>query len=142
MQDLGYVRAVLDTVDFSPKVKAISPSRVRGSKAYPHLPKIRALLSGYLAKPRIESATALHWALANARMSAASMTGFPTVRPSPEFSPRWRIIRTSWMILARRPLSVCSKSYRALADEIAADSTTVPSYSSPDPDPNCDQDAT
>jgi len=69
------VRAVPDTVDFISKVKAISPSIVRGPKAYPRLPIIRALLGGYLTNSRINSVTALQYALAN-KLALKDVGGF------------------------------------------------------------------
>ena len=105
LQDLDDVKVVLDTVDFNPMVTAISPSLTRGPKPYPRLPVIRAHFAGYLIKPRIDSITALHWALANnpaSGLSAASTTRSLTARRSQGSSRRWRATLRSWTTSVRR----------------------------------------
>ena len=80
IQDLDDVRAVLDTVDFSPMVMAISPDpAIRGPKPYPRLPIIRAHFAGYLIKPRVDSITALDTRTAE----RARCTLFPNLGPAP-----------------------------------------------------------
>ena len=146
IQDLNDVRAVLDTVDFSPMVMAISPDpAIRGPKPYPRLPIIRAHFAGYLIKPRVDSITALHWALAN-NPTLAKVCGFGDRIPD-----RTTLSRVFGAMscfpeimddLSADVIAMTREVLPDLGEEIAADSTPVPSYSNPDRDPNRDPEAT
>ena len=146
IHDLDDVRAVLDTVDFSPMVKAITPYlSVRGPKPYPRLPMIRAHFAGYLIKPRVDSITALHWALAN-NPELQAVCGFD------DRIPDRTTLSRAFAAMAQHPEIMDDLSAEIIAgtqailpylgEEIAADSTPVPSYSNPEGKPITDPNAT
>ena len=145
IQDLDDVNAVLDTVDFSPMVAAISPSSEKGPKAYPRLPIIRAHFAGYLIKPKIDSITAFHWALAN-NPALRDVCGFKGRIPDRTTLSRvFTAMSQHLEIMDDLSAEVIARTQTILpdlGDEIAADSTPVPSYSNPEGKPITDPNAT
>ena len=144
IRDLDDLAAVLNAADFAPLADAITPRSVRGPKPYPRLPIIRAHLAAYLVKPKIDSITALHWSLAN-NPALAKVCGFGD--KIPDRSTLSRVFSA----MSKHPEMIDDVSAEVieklreilpdLGEEIAADSTPAPSYSSPEREPKSDRNA-
>ena len=139
-----YVKAVLDAVDFTPLAEAVSTQPVTGRTPYERLPIVRAHFAAYLTKPRIDSIVTLHLTVMRDAWfrEACGFTG-----PVPSRSTFSRVFTTMAEhpeIVDRSAAEVVARMKEIIPDlgeEIAADSTPVPSYSNPDKNPKTDPDA-
>ena len=145
-QDLDHTLAVLDAVDFTPMVNAITPTPAPGTgrRPYDRLPIVRAFFASYVVRPRVDSIVTLRLLLLRDD-ALREACGFGDKIPS-----RTTFSRV-FTAMSRHPELMDAISADAIArtkeilpdlgEEIAADATAVPSYSNPDRKPPTDPDA-
>ena len=132
-------------MDFTPMASAVSTNPATGRRPYDRLPIVRAHFAEYLTKPKIDSIVTLHWTiLRDAALRAAC--GFSGPVPSRStFSRVFTAMAEHPEIVDRCIAEVVARMKDLVPDlgeEIAADSTSVPSYSNPARNPRTDSDAT
>ena len=144
LRDPDDVKTVLDAVDFTPLASAVSTDPLTGRRPYERLPIVRAHFAAYLTKPKIDSIVTLHLSIMR-DAALREACGFSGPIPSRStFSRVFTAMSEHPDIVDRCAAEVVARMKEIIPDlgeEIAADSTPVPSYSNSDRNPKTDPDA-